>query len=59
MLAVVRGHGDVVRVLTDAGANVSLRGTGAPGFAGKTALDFAVARNDLEMVALLRARAAR
>src|SRR5207248_8244131 len=44
MLAAVRGHTDVVSRLIDAGADVSLRGTGAPGFAGKTALDLATAR---------------
>jgi uncharacterized protein len=39
MLAVVNGHVDVVRRLVRAGANHELRGSGAPGFAGKTALD--------------------
>src|SRR5262245_25867536 len=42
MLAVVNGHVDVVRLLVRAGANHELRGTGAPGFAGKTALDLAM-----------------
>jgi ankyrin repeat protein len=54
MLAVVRGHVDVVRSLAGAGANVSLRGTGAPGFAEKTALDLAIALNHHEMVEILR-----
>ena len=54
MLAVVRGHIDVVRELTKAGANLSLRGTGAPGFSGMTALDFAVARGELEMIEILQ-----
>ena len=58
MLAVVRGHADVVRELAHAGANVSLRGTGPPGFSGKTALDLAVARGDLEMIEILRSAAA-
>ncbi len=44
MLAVINGHAAVVRVLARAGANRSLRGTGAPGFLGKTALDLATAR---------------
>jgi uncharacterized protein len=56
MLAVVNGHVDVVRTLVRAGANPELRGSGAPGFAGKTALDLAVARDEPEMVAILRAR---
>ncbi len=54
MLAVVRGRVDIVRRLTEAGANRSLRGTNAPGFAGKTALDLAVARGDEEMIEILR-----
>jgi len=53
MLAVVRGHVDVVRTLVWCGADTSLRGTGAPGFADKTALDLAVDRNDAEMVRML------
>jgi uncharacterized protein (DUF924 family) len=44
MLAVVAGHPEVVRLLAHAGADRSLRGTGAPGFAGKTARDLALAR---------------
>ncbi len=57
MLAVVRGHVDIVRTLTAAGADVSLRGTGAPGFGDKTALDLATARNDPDMVQILRSPA--
>jgi uncharacterized protein len=41
MLAVVAGHGDVARLLARAGADLAIRGTGAPGFAGKTAYDLA------------------
>src|SRR5262249_8359604 len=55
MLAVVHGHGEIVRVLADAGADVTLRGTGAPGFAGLAALDLAVAKNDQEMIDVLAA----
>jgi uncharacterized protein len=57
MLGVVNGHVDVVQALVRTGANLGLRGTGAPGFAGKTALDLAVARDDQEMVDILRSRA--
>jgi ankyrin repeat protein len=42
MLALVAGHAEVARLLADAGTDLSLRGTGAPGFAGKTAYDLAV-----------------
>jgi ankyrin repeat protein len=41
MLAVLNRHVAVVRVLTKAGADLRLVGTGAPGFAGKTAFDLA------------------
>jgi ankyrin repeat protein len=58
MLAVVNGHADIVRALTDAGASLDLRGTGAHGFAGKTALDLALARNDGPVVETLRSRGA-
>jgi ankyrin repeat protein len=53
MLAVIRGHVDVVRTLTAAGADLGLRGTGALGFAGHTALDLARARDAQEMVEIL------
>jgi hypothetical protein len=48
MLAVVAGHADVARVLARAGSNLALAGTGAPGFAGKSAFDLAAARGDME-----------
>ncbi len=41
MLAVVNHHSDVAKELIDAGANTQLRGTGLPGFAGKTARELA------------------
>ena len=53
MLAVIRGHAEVVRVLVGAGAAVELQGTGAPGFAGRTAHDLAAARGDAASLALL------
>jgi hypothetical protein len=54
MLAVIRGHADVVHRLAAAGANLGVRGSGAPGFAEKTALDLAIDRNDLEIIEILR-----
>ena len=54
MLAVVRGHAEVVRVLVAAGASVELKGSGAPGFAGKSAYDLAVERSDDSSAALLQ-----
>jgi ankyrin repeat protein len=49
MLALVAGHTEVARVMAKAGADLSLRGTGAPGFAGKTAYDLAMERGMLEL----------
>ena len=57
MLAVINGRADVVRLLVRAGADPERQGSGAPGFAGKTALDLAVARDESEIVDILRARA--
>jgi ankyrin repeat protein len=54
MLAVIGGHAGVARQLKNAGADVTLRGTGAPGFAGKTALDLAIARDDHRIIEILR-----
>jgi ankyrin repeat protein len=42
MLAAINDRVDVVRLLVAAGANKDLQGSGAPGFAGKTALDLAI-----------------
>ena len=54
MLALVAGHAEIARLLTDAGTDLSLRGTGAPGFAGKTAYDLAVDRDMRELSAALK-----
>jgi len=59
MLAVSAGHAEVVRILVGAGADLTIRGSGAPGFAGKTALGLAIARESDDMVALLRAAGAK
>lgn len=44
MLAIVGGHEGVARELAKAGADRTLRGTGAPDFAGKNAQDLARVR---------------
>ena len=49
MLAIVAGHEEVARLLAKAGADLSLPGTGAPGFSDKTACDLAVERGMLEL----------
>ena len=54
MLAIVAGHASVARLLVRAGANLRLEGSGAPGFAGKTAYDLAVARGMSELSAELK-----
>src|SRR6266853_1979671 len=53
MLALVAGHADVARLLADAGTDLGLRGTGAPGFAGKSAYDLAVERGMHKLSAAL------
>lgn len=54
MLAVIAGHAPIVRSLAQAGADLSLRGSGAPGFAGKSAYDLALARGMTELLDALR-----
>ena len=54
MLALIAGHAEVVRLLADAGTDLSMRGTGAPGFAGKTAYDLAIERDMRELATALK-----
>jgi hypothetical protein len=49
MLALVSGHAEAARLLAKAVADLSLRGSGAPGFTDKTAYDLAVACGLLEL----------
>ena len=56
MLAVVAGHVEIARLLVRAGADLSLKGSGAPGFAGKTARDLALARGMQELAVELAPR---
>jgi ankyrin repeat protein len=53
MLAVIAGDVDVACQLAKAGADLSLLGAGASGFAGKTAYDLAVERGIQELYAEL------
>lgn len=54
MLAVTAGQHDIARALVRAGADTSLTGSGAPGFAGKTAADLAADRGDKRLAAFIR-----
>ena len=54
MLALIAGHAEVARLLAKAGADLTHRGTGAPGFADKTAYDLAVECGLLELSAELK-----
>ena len=54
MLAVLNGHVEIVRALAEAGADLAVRGTGAPGFHQKTALDLAEAQQRHDLVDILR-----
>ena len=56
MLAIVAGHQDVARLLLRAGTDVDVRGTGAPGFVGKTAYDLAQEREMRDLCADLGER---
>jgi ankyrin repeat protein len=54
MLAVVNLHAESAALLARAGADRTLRGSGAPGFSGKTAHDLAVERGMVELSAELK-----
>jgi hypothetical protein len=56
MLALIAGHADVARLLAKVGADLSLRGTGAPGFVDKTAYDLALERGLLVLSAELKTK---
>jgi ankyrin repeat protein len=53
MLAVVAGHVETAAALIEAGADVTIVSAGAPGFAGRTARDLAVARGYDRLVDLI------
>ncbi|MDD5322530.1 MAG: ankyrin repeat domain-containing protein [Methylococcales bacterium] len=53
MLAIITGHPEVARLLAKAGADLSLRGSGTPGFADKTAYDLALERGMRQLSAEL------
>lgn len=53
MLAIVAGHEEIALLLAQAGADPSLRGSGAPGFADKTAYDLALERDMQKVVKVL------
>ena len=44
MLCIVAGHAAIARLLARAGADLRLKGSGPPGFTGKTAHDLAAER---------------
>ena len=54
MLAIINGHADIAMALVKAGADPHLQGSGAPGFAGKTASDLAMERGLDELVEAIR-----
>jgi ankyrin repeat protein len=53
MLAIVAGHTEIAILLARAGADQSLLGSGAPGFAGKTAYDLVAERGMQELSEVL------
>jgi ankyrin repeat protein len=54
MLAVINRQADVVALLCGAGADKGIRGTGALGFAGRTALDLAVSAGYDDIATVIR-----
>ena len=56
MLAVINGRTPIAELLIEAGADTQIHGTGAPGFAGKTALDLAEDLGRESLSLLLRRR---
>ena len=56
MLTIINGHDVVAQLLVKAGADTRIKGTGAPGFAGKTAFDLAHDLGRESIVKLLRGR---
>ena len=54
MLATINGHTQIAEILIGAGADITIQGSGAPGFAGKTAFDLAEHHGRNEIAALLR-----
>jgi uncharacterized protein len=54
MLAVLNRHKEIVELLVNAGADKTIRGSGAPGFAGLTALDLAEKAGYGEIASVLR-----
>ena len=56
MLAIINRHTAVARLLLEAGADTSIKGTGAPGFAGKTAYDLAFESQQFELAELIQRR---
>lgn len=49
MLAIVAGHEEVARALVSAGADLTILGSGAPGFSGKSAYDLAAQQGMKEL----------
>lgn len=56
MLAVIDDRVSIVRLLLEAGADTDIRGSGAPGFAGKTAAELAADLEREEISELLRSQ---
>jgi ankyrin repeat protein len=56
MLAIVAGHAGVARRLVGAGADLTILGTGAPGFFGKSAYDLAAERGMKELCSEIAGR---
>ena len=59
LIAVINGHEPIARALVAAGADTSLAGSGAPGFAGRTAADIARGRGEVQLADFIERGAGR
>jgi ankyrin repeat protein len=57
MLAIINGQRAIAKLLIAAGADVQARGSGAPGFSGKTALELAQEQGFEDVAQAIRHRA--
>ncbi|MGR9087260.1 MAG: ankyrin repeat domain-containing protein [Gammaproteobacteria bacterium] len=56
MVAIINGHEEIAQLLIEAGADIGITGTGAPGFAGRSALELACERGAVAIVKRLICR---
>lgn len=53
MLAIINRHATIAEMLVESGADTSIKGTGAPGFAAKTSYDLALQHVGIDLAELI------